>query len=165
MSFGKDTLSCGWRGWGSCPSPLHRDCTSPHSGNGVKHRRSSWLSGDLWSSRIVFARDYVSEHTPWMNKKSHNVCLHMYSCEHVWQTGTCAGAMQCICPKWCRPIVGPLEAGGAADCGHLQHFLQLQCDATTTLLLWSPRQQSSSLAGQILQTTQSALRGELQVSQ
>lgn len=47
------------------------------------------------------------------------------------------------------PDVWPLEAGGAAGCGHLQYFPQLQWDATTSLLLWSPRRQSSSLAGQI----------------
>lgn len=146
MSLSRDTLFCGWQGWGLCPSPLHRDCTSPRSGNGVKHRRSSWLSGNLCVCKGLCVRAHT------VDEQKVPKCVPTYVL--LWACladSSCAGApTQCICPRWCGPVVWPLEAGEAAGCSHLQHFPQLQCDAITFLLLWSLRHQRSSLAGQII---------------
>lgn len=149
MSYGRDTLSWGRQVWGPCSS-LYTE-TAPVHIQGME-----WSPGgpagclETFGALGLCLQGAVCQSTLWMNRKSQNVCLYMYSCEHVWQTGTCAAAhMQCTCPKWCGLVVWPLEAGGAAGCDHLQHFPQFQCDATTLPLLWSPRHQSRSLAGQI----------------
>ena len=107
---------------------------------------ATWRPLEFLGSRLQGAD--LSEHTKWMNEGSLSMCLCMSSFER--QTGTCAGGshamrMPQVVRTGCVASGGRVELEAVVTCSISS---QLQCDATTSPLLWSPRHWHRSLADQ-----------------